>query len=151
MRTIDIELAIMKTYDFKRNLIVPGITAMMGLMDFEVDMFLLTKSNMGWGFEIKTTMGDLMKDLNKPHFGKIEYYRKFKFFYYVVPQGLESKAEKVIPDFCGLSVIKDGIIWPVVPSRLLGNYKWTDQERYNIARLGAMRIYNLKRKIAAHG
>ena len=152
MRTIDIELAIMKEYKYHQNLIVPGISAMVGLMPFEVDMFVLTKSDMGYGFEIKVTRADLLKDLKKPHFNNEEYYRKFRFFFYVVPENLEALAHEIVPDFCGIWVVDNqGEMKQVRKPTVLSRNRWTAGERYSIARLGAMRIYNLKRKIAAHG
>jgi hypothetical protein len=142
----------MKEYKYHVNLIVPGITAMMELMDFEVDMFVLTKSDLGYGFEIKVTRADLLRELKKIHYFKREYYRKFRFFFYVVPAKLEELAHEIVPEFCGIWVVDDQRKMKLVRKpTVLSRNRWTAGERYEIARLGAMRIYNLKRKIAAHG
>lgn len=70
-RTIDIELAIMYEFNFRQNLIVPNISSMMGVLPFETDMLVLTKSGMAYGFEIKTSKSDLKKDFKKPQHTKI--------------------------------------------------------------------------------
>ena len=112
-RTIDIELAIMNEFNFRQNLIVPNISSMMGVLPFETDMLVITKSGMAYGFEIKTSKSDLKKDFKKPQHTKINefkngktgmerYYGKFKYFYYAVPYELVDLALELIPDFCGL-------------------------------------------------
>lgn len=164
VKCIEIELAIMREFNFRQNLIVPNISTMMGIVSFETDMLVLTKSNMAYGFEIKTSKSDLKADFKKDQhrdFGKMwngktgleRYYRKFKHFNYAVPEQLKEDALKLIPDFCGLWVYKK-CNYPIIPRfylarepKRLFNYKWTEKERYEIARLGTMRIYTLKNLI----
>lgn len=163
---VDIEIAIMRKFDFRQNLIVPNITKMMGLVPFETDVLILTKASYAIGFEIKTSKSDLMADFKKPQHTKFNefkngksgferYFGKFKHFYYAVPKFLEEDALTVIPDFCGLySLTKwiDGTSTllqfnEVKQAKKLFNYKWTDKQRYEVARLGAMRIYSLKQTL----
>ena len=156
MKTIDIELAIMNHFNFSQKLIVPNITNF--LLSFECDMFILSNSGYATGFEIKVSKNDLKNDLNKRHIlglgkqknGKtgLEYYfGKFKYFNYAVPELLQEEAFKQIPSFCGLYIAEEKTLQQVRQPKKLFNYKFTDKERYDVARLGAMRIYNLKRKI----
>jgi len=161
---LDIELAIMREFKFRQNLIVPNITNMMGLLPFETDMLVLTNSGYAYGFEIKTSKSDLRADFKKPQhtrFNEIKngktglerYYGKFKYFYYAVPEHLKECALEVIPDFCGLWVLKNHE-YPI-PSKFyqarepkkLFDRKWSDKEKYEVARLGTMRIYSLKSSI----
>ena len=162
---VDIEIAIMKEFNFRQNLIVPNISNMMGILPFETDMLVLTNSGYAHGFEIKISKADFKADFKKPQHCKIEtmhngktglerYYGKFKYFYYAVPEQLKEYALTIIPDFCGLWVLNKPE-YPLMrrfyqakaPKKLF-NRKWSEKERYEIARLGAMRIYALKKVIS---
>lgn len=162
MTCIEIEIALMEHYDFRRNLIVPGITPVSGLVPFEVDMFVLTTSSMAYGIEIKTSKSDLRADFKKSHqkrlslseFSVLDMQRvfgKFKYFLYAVPESMVEYALEVIPDFFGVIKCKrvnDRVYASIArPPLLLHKYKWSDSERYEVARLGAMRVYNLKKRI----
>ena len=161
VKTIDIELAIMKKEKFNQKLIVPNITSMAGALAFECDMFVLSNSGYATGFEIKITKSDLKNDLNKKHIREInkvypyngktgfeKYYRKLKYFNYAVPKFLEEEALKQIPDFCGLYIYtKSKDMFCKRKPKKIFDYKWSKEEEYNIARLGAMRIYTLKKNI----
>ena len=168
IKTIDVELALMRHFDFRQNLIVPNITNMVWTLAFETDMLVLTKSGYAHGFEIKVSKSDLNADFKKPQHCKFEeikngksglerYYGKFKYFSYAVPHDLKDYALTVIPEFCGLYSVKNTYLdinrFPYVRLECIRNpkelfrYKWSDKERYEIARLGAMRIYGLKQKL----
>lgn len=161
--TLDLELAVMRYFDIRKNLIVPGITEMSNLVSFELDMIVITKANMAYGFELKNTKADLKKDFSKGQLKEIDevwngktglerYYGKFKHFYYVVPRLIKDDALALVPDMFGVFVVdkmKGGVVrfYDARPAKKLFNYKWSDEEKYAVARLGAMRIYGLKRKI----
>ena len=163
-KCLDIELAIMRKFDFRRNLIVPNVTNMVGIVPFETDMLVITHNGYAHGFEIKVSKSDLKADFKKPqhckfdqvHNGKTglqKYYGKFKYFSYAVPEELKEYALEVIPDFCGLWVFRKtefqrlGIFYEARSPKKLFDKKWSDKEMYSVARLGAMRIYNLKRSM----
>lgn len=157
----EIEVQIMRQFDYRQNLIVPNISNMMRIVPFETDMLVLTKSDLAYGFEIKTSKSDLKADFKKPQhikFGEMKngksglerFYGKFKYFYYAVPEQLKECALELIPDFCGLWVYAK-YEYPTLPKfyqarepKKLFNYKWSEKQRYEIARLGTMRIYSLK-------
>lgn len=161
--TYEIELAIMRKFDFRQNLIVPNITNEMLIVSFETDILVLTKSGYAYGFEIKTSKSDLKADFKKPqhikfnemHNGKTglqRYYSKFKYFYYAVPEDLKEYALEVIPEFCGLWVLKKAEnqkpkFYEARKPIKLFDFKWSEKERYEVARLGAMRIYSLKQSL----
>lgn len=158
---LDIEVAIMRKFDFRQNLIVPNISNQMQLVAFETDMLVLNKSGYAHGFEIKISRSDLKADFKKPQHvnfnvmrngktGLQRYYGKFKYFSYAVPISLREYALELIPDFCGLYVYNNNLS-PYRPTltkareaKKLFDYKWNAEERYELARLGTMRIYNLK-------
>lgn len=162
VRTIDIELSIMYHFNFRQNLIVPNITNMVGIVPFETDILVLTKNNRAYGFEIKVSKADLKADFKKPQHkqdtkaGFERYYGKFKYFYYAVPFNLKEAALQIIPEFCGLICIEKIKHDTYTRKRFevsrepkqLFDYRWTEAEKYEVARLGAMRQYNLMQAIA---
>lgn len=164
--TLDIELAIMNYFNFRYEVMVPNVSNMMGLVPFEVDMLILRKSDLAYGFEIKTSKADLRADFKKPQHTEIQFYGgktsherwfgKFKYFYYAVPEDLKQLALELIPAFCGLAIFdkKDfpehSKFYIERQPKSLFNYHWNAKERYELARLGTMRIKNLKQKIAEY-
>lgn len=161
IKCVDIEIAILKQFDYRRNLIVPNVSNMMGLVPFETDILIINKNNYATGFEIKVSKADLKADFKKPQHTKInEFYNgkgglqrwwgKFKYFHYAVPIELEETALELIPHFCGLWVYEK-LEYPKVPkfnqvrkAKKLFDYKWSDKHKYEVARLGTMRILALK-------
>lgn len=164
---LDIECAIMREFDFRQNLIVPNVSNMMMIVPFETDMLVLTKSGYAYGFEIKISKSDLKADFKKPQHAKFDephrvsgkkglerFYGKFKHFSYAVPEQLKECALELIPDFCGLWVFQKNK-YPI-PNRFyqarepkkLFDYKWSESQRYELARLGTMRIYALKHALS---
>jgi hypothetical protein len=163
VRCVDIEIAIMKEFDFRQNLIVPNVSNMMMLVPFETDMLVLTKNNYAYGFEIKISKSDLKADFKKPQHAKFDephrvsgkrglerFYSKFKYFNYAVPEQLKECALELIPDFCGLWIYakyeypKQFKFYLEREPKKLFDYKWSEKQRYELARLGTMRIYALK-------
>lgn len=167
MTTIEVEIALMQHFNFREKLIVPNVTDMSDLVKFETDILVLSGSGYASGIEIKVTKSDLKNDRNKNHIKRLNqfwrsrtgknakeyYYEKLKHFYYAVPEKLIEETLKTTPNFCGvLSVSKEK--YPshtiyktkvVRKPQTLFNYKWNEEERYKLARLGTMRIYNLKK------
>lgn len=137
---------------------------MMGLVPFETDMLIINKNNYATGFEIKVSKADLKADFKKPQHTKInEFYNGkgglvrwwwcFKYFNYAVPIKLKEDALELIPDFCGLWVYEK-FEYPKKPNfkqvrkpKKIFDYKWTEKEKYEVARLGSMRILGLKQAI----
>lgn len=158
----------MRSLDIQRNLVVPCVTDISGLVNFECDLLVLSKSGYATGIEIKVTKSDLKNDLSKNHIVRLNdllwksysrkpaleyYYSPFKYYYYAVPEKLEEMALEQIPEFMGLYVIKKhphvskNIIVEVRKPKKLFNYRWSESQRYDLARLGTMRLLGLKLNI----
>ena len=172
MKTIDLEIGMMGKLDYVTNLIVPNVTELSCLLRFEADLLMLTKSGYATGIELKVSKADLRKDLKKKHINRLGtfhrpeysgvsswkefYFGKFKHFYYAVPEELEEAALEQIPDFCGLYVAKEreGGGYPSIikvrNADVLYKYKWNDAEKFDVARLGAMRILGLKASVSRY-
>ena len=164
-----IELAIMKEFDHRKNVIVPNVTSMMGIVPFETDMLVLTKAGMAYGFEIKVSKSDLVAEFKKRQHtdfdkwmynktGLEHYYGKFKYFYFAVPERLKDYAMEIVPERFGIYSYytwkRSGHatqhmekFYEARKPLFLFNRKWNDKERFEVARLGAMRIYTLKKRI----
>ncbi len=160
--TLDIELAIMNYFNHRYDVMVPNVSNQMELVPFEVDMLVLRKSDLAYGFEIKISKADLRADFNKPQHTQIEktglgrWFGKFKYFYYAVPEDLKQLALDLIPEFCGLAVFdkkeypEHSRFYIERPPKSLFNYHWSMKERYELARLGTMRIKALKQTIVGN-
>lgn len=162
MKTLEVELALMKHFDFTQKIIVPNITHVSRMLSFETDLLVLTKASYAHGVEIKVSLQDFKKDFNKSHIKRLNHqqyfkrdFRKLKHFSYAFPERLlEFAKENVDPRF-GLYSLKKiatelygdmTIVKEVRKPKTLFNYKWTDQERTKLMHLGCMRIYNLKKR-----
>lgn len=169
--TLQMEIALMQFFGITKNIIVPNITHMSGLVGFESDLLVLSKSGYATCVEIKVSKGDLRNDLKKDHIknlgcnwrsyngnnGKNFYYKNLKYFIYAVPDYLGEEALKQIPDFCGLLVGKtyehEGrTLISFFNNKGKGaskifNTKWTVDMQLKLATLGTMRILKYKRKL----
>lgn len=156
MKTLDIEVALMKHYNVRQNIIVPNVSWGMGL-NHECDLLILRKSGLATEIEIKISKQDLLKDKEKRHNHSSNLIHKL---YFAVPEILKDFALENIQENAGLLVLKkrvfkhsfhetERIITEIVKNPVINKTatKWTDEQRYNLARLGTMRILSLKEKI----
>ena len=149
MKISEMEKALADHVDCRQNIVVPNVY--WGFTEHECDLIVMTKSGYLWEIEIKTSKQDLLRDQKKKHGHRDE---KIKFLYFAIPQTLLIYQD-LIPERAGIITLKDED-WngrkylscqrqrfPLINS----NYKLTDTERFQIARLGALRIWDLKRKL----
>jgi hypothetical protein len=141
--SLDMELAVAKYFNTRVNLIVPNIS--WGLCIHEVDMLVVTPSNWCYEVEIKVSKSDLVADSRKPHGHKS---KLIKLLYFAIPKAMDNCVD-LIPDRAGvLSVDKSGSVWCLrKPEQNKEALKLTDAQRLAVARLGAMRIWTLKKNI----
>jgi ribosomal protein S10 len=169
MTTLDIEIAVIKASHIRQNLVVPNVSWGMVNNDgilHECDILVLTPSGYATEIEIKVSKYDLLKDAEKRHNHNHNLIRKF---YFAVPESLKQIALESIPERAGLYVVSEieatkykwfkgggNIAIPykyrrvttVKEAKINTNaVKWDDYERYQLARLGTLRILGLKEKI----
>jgi hypothetical protein len=137
----------MNYFNPRANLPIPNVS--WGMFFHECDLLILTKSGYGYEVEIKTSRSDLIADKNKGHGHRSD---KIKHLYFAIPYYLEKDIEH-IPVRAGILIITDkndrtkpAVICLRKPE-VNCNYKFTEKERFQLARLGALRIYGLKKKI----
>ena len=156
MKTIEIEVALMKALDIRTNIIVPNVSwGIAGL--HECDLLVLSKSNYATEIEIKISKYDLKNESKKFHNHTHNHINKF---YFAVPEELKEFALEYIPDRAGLFTIKKFIDSSLkervhvntirLAKKNKSSHQWTDVERNKLTRLGTMRIYKLKEKLSKY-
>ncbi len=140
---LDIEIAVAHYYNPRFNVIVPNISHGMGL--HECDLLILTKAGYAIEIEIKISKADLIADKKKKHHHNN---RKIKGLYFALPYYLFPDCEQYVPDDAGIiKVFAETQVVIIRKATVKNNYKFSAEEKFNLVRLGAMRIWTLKRII----
>lgn len=167
MTTKDIEKALFNFFDYRRNLVIYNITELSTLVRFETDILSLSNAGYATGVEIKISKSDLKNDLKKNQWARAMglkghiykkmspdkwlefYFEPYKYFYYAVPYNLVQDTIKQVPEWCGIMSVYKNKDNPAVVSiirkpKIIGNKKWSEKDKFKLARLGLLRIYNLR-------
>jgi len=141
--TEEIEFAIANHFGIRTNLVVPNVS--WGLGVHECDLLICSKAGYCTEIEIKRSAADLKKDRDKHHSHKS---KKIKYLYFAIPSYL-CKYIEYIPLNAGIFVITStGRVFCLAkPVQNKDCRALTVQEQYEMARLGALRIWNLKRSV----
>ncbi|MFA5790740.1 MAG: hypothetical protein WC976_06740 [Caldisericia bacterium] len=154
LETIEMELALAEHFDKRHNLIVPNIS--WGMMSFgadfpQCDLLIITRNDYAYQIEIKVSKSDLIADTKKRHNhlnGKI---RKL---YFAIPDYLKN-CEQYIPKHAGIIIVDSRFVYThqgieyyncqiVREAEAKSEYKFTDKEKFNVARLGCLRSWRWK-------
>ena len=150
--TIEIEARLAGHFNYRQNLIVPNIS--WGMDIHECDLLIVTKSGYATEVEIKISRADLKKDAFKKH-NHEDRFNRIRRLYFAIPESLSNCIE-FIPERAGIIVLSRGknygedyLFCKVLREAKINTTckQFTEAERFNVARLGAMRIWGLKRKI----
>jgi hypothetical protein len=150
--TLDMELALIDYFSLRVNNIVPNVS--WGMFSHEVDLCILSKAGYASEVEIKISKADLIKDASKHHKHDS---KKIKYLWFAIPKHLEGEIHH-IPDRAGVIIVNyENILYRserfkficrvLRKPKMHVNYQWTDSERYNLLRLGNMRVWRLKQKL----
>ena len=153
IKTIEIEVAIAKAYGVRKNIIVPNISWGFGGMH-ECDMFIVRPTGIVTEIEIKITKADLLADFKKGHDHK-DRQNRIAYFFYAMPQTMYEKCKDLIPPEAGIlscyrSEWDENKIYVSEKRKATkrkNSRKLTPEEKFKIAWLGTMRIWNLKEKL----
>jgi hypothetical protein len=149
MKTIEMELAIMRYLDFRKNIIVPNVSWGFGI--HECDILSISKSGYATEVEIKVSKSDLKKDKDKRH-KHYDVRERIKYLYFALPKELENCLEYV-PERAGVIIVhkkENGYLQceKIRDAQLNKDCrKLDDAEILMITRLGTIRLYGLKTKI----
>lgn len=151
MKVEDIEIAVAQHFGPRVNLPVPN--ASWGAGVHECDLLILSKSNYLTEVEIKTSLNDLKKDLTKRHGHNSP---KIKQLYFAMPLDLYYKqgVVELIPRRAGILTVNVSSYEEKLGVRVQREAETNAsapplsvEERYKIARLGALRIWGLKKRL----
>ncbi len=150
--TPEMEVALACWLDYRQNLIVPNVFWAMNF--HECDLLVVSKAGYLTEIEIKITRADLRADAKKWHGHNSN---RIKRLFFALPDYLEHCVH-MVPERAGIIFVRPNAadvdpIWtprcreirPAQRNKVA--HKISDTERYKIARLGALRIWNLKRKL----
>lgn len=152
IKTAEMEVALAQYFDYRANLIVPNVH--WGMNMHECDLLVVSKAGYCTEVEIKVTRADLRADSRKKHCHDSGVGRRIiKYLYFAIPAYLDHCLE-FVPERAGVILVrpKDDNYTPRCrkirdPQVNRAATKVPDHERYQIARLGALRVWNLKRKL----
>ena len=153
-------IAIARHFDTRLNIIVPNVSWGIGL--HECDVLVITKAGYAIEVEIKTSKADIKADLKKRHSHEN---KKLRSLIFAIPKNLEHCSD-LIPERAGIITIerletqrptRDNVIGPN-PSRLYCSIlrkakinthasKLSDTDILHVAKLGVMRMWNMKEKL----
>lgn len=149
-----IEINLANYFNYRQNLIVPNIS--WGLLDYEADLLVMSKNGCITEVEIKVSKQDLIRDAEKRHSHNSNL---VKYLYFAIPDKLLPFID-YIPKKAGILVLSknndhyfEEFCWYLTVKKIRDAevnrnlVKLTDTNRYQFARLGAMRIWKLKKEI----
>lgn len=131
------------------NIIVPNISWGLSGMH-ECDLFIINPSGFCTEVEIKISLADFKKDFEKKHDHSDE---RIKNFYYAFPHIIYNKnkefIDKMVPDHAGILIVDNKTNVKIIKGNKSNNTarKLTDKEILKVAKLGCLRIWNLKKKL----
>lgn len=139
----EIELAVAKHFGIRDCVIVPNVS--WGFLPYEADLLILNSSDYAYEVEIKVSRGDLIRDKEKRHSHNCNKIRKL---WFAVPEKLMHCLE-FVPAKAGILIV--GIAGQVrehkPPEINKGCLKLTADEKFTVARLGALRLWPLKERV----
>lgn len=147
------EIALANWFDYRVNLIVPCVYWGYSCFYHECDLLIVSKAGYVTEVEIKISRGDLRADAKKIH--GHDGGSSIKYLYFAVPEKLEAAALEFAPERAGIITVRadQPNEWGPRCRRVRdatankAATKMNDRERYKVARLGALRIWSLKRKL----
>jgi hypothetical protein len=143
IKCIDIECAVADYFSFRVNLIVPNVS--WGLWIHECDLLIVTPAGYCYEVEIKTSRSDLKADLKKQHGHNS---KRIKRLYFAIPDYLSNSID-LIPARAGILLVsafdgREHVKCIRDPQQNNEVRKLSDEERFQVGRLGTMRIWGLK-------
>lgn len=145
----EIEIKIASYFGIRTHVIVPNIS--WGMFNHECDLTILSKAGYVYEVEIKVSKSDLIRDKKKMKWKiGMSYldHNIFRALWFAIPQKLQPFIEH-IPEHAGIFVVnKNGWVQQIRQPKIdYSAKKLKDEEKFQLARLGVLRIWDLKRKL----
>ena len=160
--TPEMEVALANWFDYRVNLIVPNVH--WGMNMHECDLLIVSKAGYATEVEIKISRAGLRADAKKSHGHRSN---SIKYLYFAVPDYIIADGNVLKDDVMAMIPERAGIITVRAEDNVPGKYpyhpkckrireptankaatKMSDRDRYKVARLGALRIWGLKSRLA---
>jgi len=141
--TKEMEIALCRHFNNEfSNLIIPNVSY--GIELHECDLLVLTKSGYANEIEIKISLADLKKDIEKKHGHNSD---KIRCLYFAIPSSL-AKHFCLIPERAGIIVVNSqGECFLIQKPKVNKSRKFSDNEKYKFARLALIRFWKMKEEI----
>jgi len=144
--TAEMELAVVMHFHARKNVIVPNIS--WGMFPYELDLCVLNNDSLyASEVEIKISKSDLKADAKKQHHhDKNGNY--IKYLWFAMPEKLRG-CEELVPENAGILYINKNGFGNVFRKPVVNPMakKWDYEKAFKLARLGTLRIWDLKRKV----
>lgn len=158
MNTKELEIIIALHFDYRRNLIIPNVSWGFRGRNFETDLVVMTPSGYIYDVELKVSISDLRRDKRKLKWQQRKYQNDYRKTWFAMPaELLKINVYEHIPEFAGvIKVITttdfQGQVYRYAlverPAAINKKAKrLTVLEQYQLARLGSLRVWSLKRTI----
>lgn len=137
-------------HDLSSHLVVPNVAWGLGI--HECDLLSVTKAGYATEIEIKISVADTKKDMDKKHNHESN---KLKYLYFAMPEDIYDKAKEFVPKRAGIYIVKAymwrkqmryKVIQKRKPKVNKDHRKLTDEEYVQLQRLAAMRYFSLLRR-----
>lgn len=142
MNVREIETRLAYRFNYTRNFILPNYYID---YDFEIDIAVLTKSGYLYEIEIKTSVQDVKKDLQKEHKHN-DRFKKINKHFMAMPKDIYEKAKEFIPNHFGIFLIYSYGMSLVKKAKVCNRYKFSLEEQVKFLRLCQLRMWRLKIK-----
>jgi len=145
IETLELEIAVASYFNTRKNVIVPNVSWGFQL-NYEADLMVLTQRDYLCEVELKVTKSDMKAEKKKRKAHTCIY---VKYMYYAFPEELLDTALDVCPEDAGLllaSVTPRGNVKIFLHRKPVARpfKKVPIEKQFQLARLGAMRIWNIK-------
>lgn len=132
-------------FSYRQFIVVENVS--FGLLDWECDLLVMPASRHLYEIEIKTSIADLKKDVDKGKWHPSrKHHERIRRYYMAMPEAVyaHKHALQVIPEFAGIFVTdadgkKPMLVRP--PTSRGSARKLTEVEAFKLARLGTMRYW----------
>ena len=140
----EIEIALTRFYKEQKHIMIPNF-----YVDHECDLLVIRKTGYAIEVEIKRSVADMKKDLEKSH-GHTS--NKITEFYYCFPEKIADKCIPLVPKHAGILVVKKPYQFAKVSmlrhaKRNKDAVKWTPKEIKKVLRYCTYRMWKLKRDV----
>ena len=142
--TAEMEIVIARYFDTRKNVIVPNVSH--GMFRYEMDLCMLNMVGMyASEVEIKISKSDLKADAKKPHHHDCV---SIKYLWFAMPEKLKG-CEEYVPEHAGILFVssKGAVSVARKPVSNKSAQKWDYKKAFRLARLGTLRVWNLKESI----